>query len=153
MKDLLRSKRRYNSDQVYSLRVYTQVPKEIKFTPFLLEKLAERYGQAICHSIETSLTLFLKLSEFLLEYSFALDELSFDSLSDELLHFALDLLKRGALQESLGNKREALLKYHHGSFVLDELNRELYHSLKFSTEDEDARQGEDCKYAFMLRVV
>ena len=80
-KHVQKVKKSHKRDSVYSLRVYTALPKEIKFTPFLLEKLAERFGQAFCLKLIDCLPIFLELSDYLLDFSYVIDEISYDTLS------------------------------------------------------------------------
>lgn len=119
----------------HSLRVYTDLPREIKFTSFLLDRLAEKLGQKICSKIQESLDLYLFLCEYLNSFGFVIDEMTFESLSDDLLYYGLELCKEGTVQESFHNFKNANQKYLNAQFIMDELTRELFHSLKFSTEE------------------
>lgn len=72
-----------------SLRVYTTQPKEIKFNEFMLEKIAERFGPLIVNHLEISLKIYLDLSNYLIDFSYVIEELCLKDLTMDLLHYGL----------------------------------------------------------------
>ena len=51
------------------------------------------------------------------------------------MNFAYELCNDGGIAESLFDYEVAANKYSNALYVLDELERELYHTLRFSNED------------------
>ena len=58
--------------------------------------------------------------------------------SEDLVTYALNLSKEAAVNESLRDYALANSKYKCALFVMEEVTRELYHSLKFSNEDSSS---------------
>lgn len=71
------------------MRVYTTQPKEIKFNDFMLEKIAERFGVMIVDHLEISLKVYLELTNYLIDFSYVIEELCLKDLTLDLLHYGL----------------------------------------------------------------
>lgn len=130
----------YNIPQIGStIRIYTSCPKEIKINDFLMQKLAEMRGAQILKLLKQAMSVHLKLSDFLQQdFSFVLDEVNFDTLTDEFLSFAVELCKESILAETLGDKEKSVEKLKVADFVAGEISFELYHSLKFSNDTQSS---------------
>ena len=116
------------------IRIYTTCPKEINLTEYLMQKLAEDKGMQILALLKEAMRLYLVLSDFLMDFSYVIDELDYLSLADDYLDFALELCKESILAETLGDKEKSRKKLTVASFVADEISFELFNSLKFSND-------------------
>lgn len=129
----------------FILRLYSNQPKEIKFNSFLLTKLSEKYGHHASRYLKECFDLYLPLSSFILDFSYTISDIDMHNLSKDIMNFALELSKDGGLSESLYDYEIACNKYHNALFILDELQRELYHTLRFSNEDTNSSHEEEDK--------
>lgn len=84
------------------------------------------------------MSIFLILSEFLRDFNYVIDELNYQTLTDDYLDFALDLCKTSILAHSLGDPNTSLKKLTVATFVSEEISYELYHSLKFSNDTQQS---------------
>lgn len=58
-----------------SLRIFTNCPKEIKFTNFLLSKLCEKYGKSLLLKLQDSFDLYLKLNDCIMDFGLVVLEI------------------------------------------------------------------------------
>jgi hypothetical protein len=80
------------------------------------------------------MSIYLLLTEYLRDFNYVIDELDYQTLTDDYLGFALELCKSSILAETLGDPERAQYKLKVAAFVADEISFELYHSLKFSND-------------------
>jgi hypothetical protein len=88
--------------------------------------------------LNDAMRLYLVLSDFLMDFSYVIDELDYLSLADDYLDFALELCKESILAETLGDKEKSRKKLSVASFVADEISFELFNSLKFSNDTQSS---------------
>lgn len=90
------------------MRLYSSCPKLIKFNDFLMTKLAETHGKLLISSLSQNLALFDKLSDFLQDFGFVIDELNLDTLAEDYLSFGVDLAKQGLIAESFNEQEKSI---------------------------------------------
>ena len=88
--------------------------------------------------LKDAMRLYLVLSDFLMDFSYVIDELDYLSLADDYLDFALELCKESILAETLGDKEKSRKKHSVAAFVADEISFELFNSLKFSNDTQSS---------------
>lgn len=102
-----------------TLQVCSSLSKEIKITPFLINKIQEKLGPFVVSRLKECFSVYKDLSIYV-------QDLSYQSISSEqLVDFALSLCKAGAVCESLSDYAGADWKYRGALFVMDEVMREL----------------------------
>lgn len=67
-----------------------------------------------------------------MDLCFILERIDCDTLDSQLKNYAFELFKQGAAYETSLDQERALIKYQCALFVIEELMRELCHSLKSS---------------------
>lgn len=55
----------------------------------MLEKIAERFGVMIVDHLEISLKVYLELTNYLIDFSYVIEELCLKDLTLDLLHYGL----------------------------------------------------------------
>lgn len=122
----------------FSLRIFTSHAKEIKFTPFFLSKLSEKHGLKIVSILfEKSFTIYCDLMSKILDFCYRIDAIQLNNLGKNLKSAVLDLCEEGGNYEILLDYKMAKEKYQAASFIIEELIREMSHSLNFSSFTED----------------
>lgn len=83
------------------------------------------------------------LYSFVTDFSYIINDLNYETITEDLIMYGLELCREGSVQEQLENYDKAIAKYESAQFVLSELTIELYHTLKFSNEDTQSSSNED----------
>jgi hypothetical protein len=72
-------------------------------TDFVVTKLAESMQSNLAFSILNGCETYLRLFEFLMDFDFILNELTYETLTEDLLDYGIQLCKQGTIEESIGN--------------------------------------------------
>ena len=115
----------------------------MKFNSFLLTKLSEKYGHNANRYLRECFDLYVPLSSYILDFAYAIQDIDMHNLTKDIMNFAFELCKDGGIAESLFDYDVACNKYSNALFVLEELEKELYHTLRFSNEDTTSSHEED----------
>ena len=83
------------------------------------------------------------LYSFVTDFSYIMDDLKYETITEDLITYGLELCRDASVQEQLENYDKAIAKYESAQFILNELTIELYHTLKFSNEDTQSSSNED----------
>lgn len=94
-------------------------------------------------SIQKAVDKFQLLFSFLIDFSYIIEDLNYETITEDLIGYGLELCREGSVQEQLENYAKARAKYESAQFILSELTIELYHTLKFSNEDTQSSSNED----------
>lgn len=94
-------------------------------------------------SIHKATDKFMLLYSFVTDFSYIIEDLNYETITEDLIAYGLELCRDGSVQEQLENYDKAIAKYESAKFVLNELTIELYHTLKFSNEDTQSSSNED----------
>lgn len=94
-------------------------------------------------SIYKATDKFMLLYSFVTDFSYIIEDLNYETITEDLIAYGLELCRDGSVQEQLENYDKAIAKYESAKFVLNELTIELYHTLKFSNEDTQSSSNED----------
>lgn len=94
-------------------------------------------------SLHKATDKFMLLYSFVTDFSYIMDDLNYETITEDLIAYGLELCHDGSVQEQLENYDKAIAKYESATFVLSELSIELYHTLKFSNEDTQSSSNED----------
>jgi len=79
------------------LRVYTHQPKEIKFTEFLVTKLSDKIQ--LNNSIHKASDKFMVLYSFVTDFSYIMDDLKYETITEDLITYGLELCRDASVQE------------------------------------------------------
>ena len=79
------------------MRVYTHQPKEIKFTEFLITKLSEK--MQLNTSIHKATEKFMLLYSFVTDFSYIIEDLNYETITEDLIAYGLELCREGSVQE------------------------------------------------------
>jgi predicted NACHT family NTPase len=100
------------------------------------------------------LVLYQKLTCYITDFSILVQEgeLNFNTLTDDLMHYGLTICKQGLASESLEDLQKAKDKYCSARYIIDELSREFYHSLKFSNYENQSSDSANAQKRSMQLV-
>ena len=87
-------------------------------------------------SIHKATDKFMLLYSFVTDFSYIIEDLNYETITEDLIAYGLELCRDGSVQEQLENYDKATAKYESAKFVLD-------HTLKFSNEDTQSSSNED----------
>lgn len=82
-----------------------------------------------------------------MDFTYAISDMDLHSLTRDIMNFAFELAQAGAQAESFYDYEQASSKYSSALFVLGEIERECYHTLRFSNEDTNSSHEDDEKKA------
>ena len=73
------------------IRIFSNEAKEIKVTPFLLQKLSEIHGKKILETLKGTMESFKKLHEYITDLGHFIEHINPWTIADDIWNLSLDL--------------------------------------------------------------
>ncbi|CDW82865.1 protein kinase superfamily protein [Stylonychia lemnae] len=133
-----------NMESRHSLKIYQSQVREIKLTPYFLEKVYEKHGVKIIKMMQISMDkdIYVELLDFIIDIGYIIETIYPSQIGNEILSFAFNLCTEAAALRETDEISKAKQKYENAQFIIEELMREYTYSLDLSSDESQRHSNE-----------